>query len=99
MSLRRSKLRPGRLEAVLSTKPLSPADPPAVADPLLSDFDLEELTGIPRSSWQQKRFYGEGPHFVKIGRLVRYRWSEFQRWRDGLVSLQSTGDVGQRATG
>jgi len=100
MSPRKSTLRPGRLSTLLSSSAaLSPAAPPVVIDPLLSDLDLEELTGIPRASWQQKRFYRSGPPFVKIGRLVRYRWSEFQRWRDGLPTLQSTNEASQGSTG
>ena len=31
---------------------------------LLSDRDLEELTGRARSSWQKARLTGDGPRFI-----------------------------------
>jgi predicted DNA-binding transcriptional regulator AlpA len=62
-------------------------------DPLLSDFDLERLTGRARSSWQKARLTGDGPPFVRLGRLVRYRPSEFEAWLAAHPSLRSTSEV------
>jgi predicted DNA-binding transcriptional regulator AlpA len=62
-------------------------------DPLLSDYDLERLTGGKRSTWQKKRLSGDGPPFLRLGRLVRYRQSEFERWLAAIPSLRSTSDI------
>ena len=40
-------------------------------DPLLSDRDLERITGRSRSSWQKDRLTGGGIPFIRVGRLVR----------------------------
>jgi predicted DNA-binding transcriptional regulator AlpA len=62
-------------------------------DPLLTDFDLERLTGRARSTWQKARLTGEGPKFIRLGRLVRYRTSEFNAWIAAYPSLRSTSEV------
>lgn len=66
---------------------------PPIADPLLTDFDLERLTGKARSTWQKARLTGSGPPFIRMGRLVRYRQSEFERWLDALPSVRSTSEA------
>ena len=35
--------------------------------PLMSDFDLERLTGRARSTWQKARLTGDGPPFMSFG--------------------------------
>jgi predicted DNA-binding transcriptional regulator AlpA len=65
-------------------------------DPLLDDHDLEQLTGSKRSSWQKKRLTGDGPPFIRIGRLVRYRRSEVEAWLAAIPSLRSTTAAGER---
>jgi predicted DNA-binding transcriptional regulator AlpA len=72
---------------------------PAAIDPLLSDRDLERLTGGKRSTWQKRRLSGNGPPFIKLGRLVRYRRSQFEAWLAAIPSLQSTSDNGPAASG
>jgi hypothetical protein len=67
-------------------------------DPLLTDFDLERLTGRARSSWQKARLMGTGPPFIRLGRLVRYRPSEFNAWLSAHPSLRSTSDVAEDET-
>jgi predicted DNA-binding transcriptional regulator AlpA len=62
-------------------------------DPLLSDFDLERITGRARSTWQKARLTGEGPPFIRLGRLVRYRTSEFNAWLAACPSLRSTSEA------
>lgn len=64
-------------------------------DTLLDDFDLERLTGCKRSTWQKKRLLGgnETPPFIRIGRLVRYRQSEFEAWLAAIPSRQSTSET------
>jgi predicted DNA-binding transcriptional regulator AlpA len=65
--------------------------------PLLSDFDLERLTGRARSSWQKARLTGNGPPFVRLGRLVRYRASDVEAWLASRPSLRSTSDTAGKA--
>ena len=66
-------------------------------DPLLTDFDLEKLTGRARSSWQKARLTGDGPPFVRLGRLVRYRSSDVEAWLAARPALRSTSDPGSTA--
>jgi len=35
------------------------------------------------------RFEGQGPHYVKLGRSVRYRWEDVHRWVND--NLQAVG--------
>jgi predicted DNA-binding transcriptional regulator AlpA len=62
-------------------------------EPLLTDFDLERLTGRARSSWQKARCSGEGQRFVRLGRLVRYRASDVEAWLAAHPSLRSTSEA------
>jgi predicted DNA-binding transcriptional regulator AlpA len=62
-------------------------------DPLLTDFDLERLTGRARSSWQKARLTGDGPKFLRLGRLVRYRASDVAAWLAARPALRSTSDT------
>ena len=63
-------------------------------DPLLSDYDLERLTGRSRSCWQKDRLSGRGPMFVRLGRLVRYRRSDYEAWLEAQART-STSDLGR----
>jgi predicted DNA-binding transcriptional regulator AlpA len=72
----------------------SPAKSPSPQiDPLLTDFELERVTGRARSSWQKARLTGDGPPFIRLGRLVRYRQSEFEAWLTAHPSLRSTSEA------
>jgi predicted DNA-binding transcriptional regulator AlpA len=98
---RRGRSRGERLANMLvESAAFVPVEHQSVTDPLLDDRDLEQITKIPRSSWKMMRChperYGQGPRYVKIGRLVRYRWSAYCEWRDALVSRQSTGEFVQK---
>ena len=42
-------------------------------DELLTDLHLAQETHTPQSRWQKARLTGDGPPFIKIGHLVRYR--------------------------
>jgi predicted DNA-binding transcriptional regulator AlpA len=66
-------------------------------DPLLTDFDLERLTGRARSSWQKARLTGNSPKFIRLGRLVRYRLSDVEAWLAAHPTLRSTSDTGEAA--
>jgi predicted DNA-binding transcriptional regulator AlpA len=62
-------------------------------DPLLSDRDVEKITGRARSTLQKDRVGGNGIPFVRLGRLVRYRESDVIAYLDGLPSCRSTSEA------
>jgi hypothetical protein len=66
---------------------------PSAIDRLLSDYDLERRTGRARSTWQKDRLAGNGPPFIRVGRLVRYRQSDFEAWLAAIPSVRSTSEV------
>jgi hypothetical protein len=76
----------------LSAADLSPIISPAAIEPLLDDHDLERITGRARSSWQKARLTGDGPPFIRLGRLVRYRRDDFEGWLADHSSLRSTSE-------
>jgi predicted DNA-binding transcriptional regulator AlpA len=53
-----------------TTTRASLADPPAVAAYL----------GIPLATLSQWRYRGQGPTSLRVGRHIRYRWSDVERW-------------------
>jgi hypothetical protein len=63
-------------------------------DPLLTDYDLERLTGRARSTWQKARLTGDGPPFIQIGRSIRYPSSLARAWLSAHPRLRSTSDPG-----
>lgn len=63
-------------------------------DPLLSDRDVEKITGRARSTLQKDRVTGAGIPFIRLGRLVRYRQSDVTAYLAGLPSLPSTSEPG-----
>ncbi len=68
-------------------------------DPLLSDHDLERLTGRARSCWQKDRLTGRGPKFVRVGRLIRYRRSDFEAWLDANTRTSTSEAAPTRQAG
>jgi predicted DNA-binding transcriptional regulator AlpA len=63
-------------------------------EPLLSDKDVERITGRARSTLQKDRLVGRGIRFVRIGRLVRYRQSDVAAFLDALPTRRSTSEPG-----
>jgi predicted DNA-binding transcriptional regulator AlpA len=61
-------------------------------DPLLSDRDVERITGRARSTLQKDRVTGSGIPFVRLGRLVRYRQSDVQSYLAALPARRSTSE-------
>jgi hypothetical protein len=49
---------------------------------LLSDRDLERITGRARSTLQKDRIAGAGNPFVKLGKLIRYRPADVAAYLD-----------------
>lgn len=62
-------------------------------DPLLSDRDVERITGRARSTLQKDRVVGSGIPFIRIGRLVRYRQSDVRAFLNSLPARRSTSDA------
>lgn len=49
-----------------------------------------DYTGVSRSSLEKLRVYGGGPLYLKLGRRVRYRVEDLERWlSQSLVSSTS----------
>jgi len=54
-------------------------------DRLLTQQQVVEWTNLSPAFFEMARFKGTGPSYVKIGRAVRYRTSEIQKWIDDQV--------------
>ena len=64
-----------------------------VIDTLLSDREVQQITGRARSTLQKDRVLGTGIPFVRVGRLVRYRQSDVTAFLAALPSLRSTSEA------
>jgi predicted DNA-binding transcriptional regulator AlpA len=62
-------------------------------DQLLSDRDVEKITGRARSTLQKDRVSGSGIPFIRLGRLVRYRQSDVTAFLDALPRCHSTSEA------
>jgi predicted DNA-binding transcriptional regulator AlpA len=62
-------------------------------DQLLSDREVEKITGRARSTLQKDRVSGGGIPFIRLGRLVRYRQSDVTKFLDNLPSRRSTSEA------
>jgi predicted DNA-binding transcriptional regulator AlpA len=65
-------------------------------DPLLSDREVERITGRARSTLQKDRVSGRGIPFLRLGRLVRYRQSDVTAFLDALPTHRSTSEPDQQ---
>jgi len=45
---------------------------------LVGEVELAARLGVSRSTLQSWRYNGRGPRFIKIGRLVRYRYADVE---------------------
>lgn len=52
-----------------------------------------EYTGISASALEKRRVYGGGPVYLKVGRLVKYREDDLDRWMQRSPRT-STSDAG-----
>jgi excisionase family DNA binding protein len=57
-------------------------------DRLLSVTELAEYLGVPVTTLYQWRYRREGPPGFRVGRHVRYRWSDVQEWIEAQIELQ-----------
>lgn len=51
-----------------------------VEDRLLWPEEVAEMLGVPVGTLANWRYLGRGHAFVKVGRHVRYRWSDVADW-------------------
>jgi predicted DNA-binding transcriptional regulator AlpA len=64
-----------------------------ILENLLSENEIAQIFGRSVPTLQKDRLRGNGPPYLKIGRLVRYRPSAVQAWLDE-HTRQSTSDPG-----
>jgi excisionase family DNA binding protein len=51
--------------------------------PLATVEEVSVYLGVPPATLYAWRHRGIGPRGVRVGRYVRYRWDEVDRWIDG----------------
>jgi excisionase family DNA binding protein len=51
-------------------------------DQLLTIQQLADYLGVPVATLYQWRWRGDGPLGFRVGRHVRYRWSDIEDWVD-----------------
>jgi predicted DNA-binding transcriptional regulator AlpA len=66
-------------------------------DQLLSDRDVEKITGRAQSTLQKDRVAGKGIPFIRMGRLVRYRQSDVNAYLASLATYRSTSEADKTA--
>lgn len=59
--------------------------------PLATPAEVAEYLGTTVVRLARRRFDGNGPKFVKVGKSVRYRWSDVEEWINA-NTCQSTAD-------
>ncbi|MFC0527828.1 helix-turn-helix domain-containing protein [Phytohabitans kaempferiae] len=50
--------------------------------PLATPAEVAEHLQKPVRTLEQWRYLGIGPSFIRVGRDVRYRWRDIERWED-----------------
>lgn len=61
-------------------------------DTLLTTEQLATLRNVPRNRIEKERLRGDGPPFLKDGRLVRYRLGDYRAWLSTKQRFQSTSE-------
>jgi excisionase family DNA binding protein len=51
-------------------------------DALLTSEEVAVYLRVPRSTLYGWKYRGDGPRAIRVGRLLRYRSSEVERWLD-----------------
>lgn len=44
--------------------------------------EVAQYLGVPDGTLRQWRYLGTGPKYIKVGRHIRYRWSDVAVWLD-----------------
>lgn len=60
---------------------------------LLTTDELAAETKTPPSRWNKARLTGDGPPFIKIGHLVRYRRRDVLDWLEAQPRVCSTSEL------
>ena len=55
-------------------------------DRLLTVEDLAEYLGVPVATLYAWRYRNVGPPGFRVGRHLRFRWSDVERWIEGRVT-------------
>lgn len=55
-------------------------------EPWGTPTEVAEKTKIPEKTLAQWRWQGTGPKYMKIGRHIRYRWSDVEAWAETQAS-------------
>lgn len=63
-------------------------------DKHLSPEDLAEREGVPLATVYGWNYQGTGPSYIKVGRHVRYRLSDVEKWERS--RLVTSGEPGRR---
>jgi excisionase family DNA binding protein len=71
-------------------------DNDTASDRLLHAIDVSLLLGVPRATLANWRSAGKGPPFVKVGRHVRYRREDVDRWVEAQVVQPREGVTAPR---
>lgn len=50
--------------------------------PLATPEEVSTYLGVPVPTLHQWRYKGTGPKASKVGRHLRYRWADVERWLD-----------------
>lgn len=58
--------------------------------PLADPRTIAEFLGTTTQQLAQDRYRGQGPKFIRVGRRVRYRWTDVEAWLDANTRI-STG--------
>jgi excisionase family DNA binding protein len=59
----------------------------SVLDPLLSVQDLADYLDLPVATLYAWRYRGHGPSGFRVGRHVRYRQSDVDKWIDDQLTV------------
>jgi excisionase family DNA binding protein len=59
-------------------------------EPLVSLAEVAAYLGLPPATLHQWRYRGVGPVGYRVGRHVRYRMSEVDRWLEAQADRQSS---------
>ncbi|MBT2401269.1 AlpA family transcriptional regulator [Streptomyces sp. ISL-100] len=49
---------------------------------LATPDEVAMFLGLPTQTLAQWRYLAKGPRSIKVGRHVRYRWTDVERWLD-----------------
>jgi predicted DNA-binding transcriptional regulator AlpA len=78
---------PGR--AGMASKTPDPVDLTALAGgPIVTPGQLADFLGVPVATLYAWRYTGDGPPGFRVGRHLRYRWSDIEAWISGQLEVQ-----------